>query len=63
MRYYAVAFVCIAIAAALYGQSEVTTGAAFIGRFLFSVFLILALICSLLVRMERKSQSKPKIRR
>jgi uncharacterized membrane protein YtjA (UPF0391 family) len=39
MHYCADAFICVAIAAGLYGQSEVPTGPAFIGKLVFSVFL------------------------
>ena len=51
MGYYAIAFLAVAIAAGLFGLSGVAAGAALIGGFLFTVFLLLAIIC-LLVRRK-----------
>ena len=53
MLYYAIAFIGIAIGAALYGISGLTDGAALIGTFLFLTFLIMAVACLLLGRLSR----------
>ena len=51
MAYYAIAFLAVAIAAGLYGLSGLAAGAVLMGGFLFTVFLLLAIVC-LLVRRK-----------
>jgi uncharacterized membrane protein YtjA (UPF0391 family) len=50
MFYYAVAFFSIAIAAALFAISGVTSDAGDVGGFLFTVFLMIAIVCLVLIR-------------
>ena len=50
MLYYAIAFFSIAITAALYGLSGVTSHARLVGGFLFTVFLMIAIVCLVLSR-------------
>ena len=50
MFYYAIAFFSIALAAALYAVSGLTADTGLIGGFLFTVFLIIGIICLLLTR-------------